>query len=91
MRSDDYTPELWTQLAPLQNDIRTDLMRNGAVLSLTFIDRQVEGKQRSYRYLLEFKDARAVERFVLDERDKVSLIQSELGEAKPDTAAADKK
>ncbi len=91
MRSDDYTPELWRQLAPVQEDIRADLARNGAVLSLTLIDRQAEGEQRSYRYLLEFEKARAVERFVLDERDKVALIQSELSEAKPGTAPADEK
>jgi hypothetical protein len=88
MRADDYAPELWKQISPLQKDIQADLQRSGDLISLALIDRQVEGGQRSYRYLLEFQNARAVEHFVIEEHDKVALIQSEGSEAK--AAAADR-
>jgi len=88
MRPDDYTPEFWKQLSPVQKDIQADLKKHGELISLTLIDRQVVDGRRSYRYRLEFSNARAVEHFVVDEHNKLALIQSEGGETKP--AAADK-
>ena len=91
MRSDDYTPELWKQLSPIQKDIQADLKnKQGDLVSLTLVDRQIVEGQRSYRYILEFKNARAIEHFVLDERNKLAVLQSEGGEAKPEVMAADK-
>ncbi len=87
MRSDDYAPELWAQLAPARAAIQADLQRSGALLSLSLIDRQVEGGRRSYRYLLDFEKARAVERFVLDEQGRAALIESEDSEPKAPAAA----
>jgi hypothetical protein len=91
MRPEDYAPEFWAQISPLQKDVQADLMKSGELVSLSLIDRQVAGARRSYRYLLEFKNARAVELFVLDEHDQIALIQSEASEAKPEAAAAGKK
>lgn len=90
MRPDDYTPELWKQLSPAQKDIQADLKKNGAVISLTLIDRQVEEARVSYRYILEFKNARTIEHFVLDEHNEVALIQSEGGEGKPEAEGTPK-
>jgi hypothetical protein len=84
MRSEDYAPELWAQISPLQKDIQADLIKSGELVSLTLVDRQVEGARQSYRYLLEFKNARAVEHFVLDAHGQAALIQSEASEAKPE-------
>lgn len=76
MRSDDYTPELWKQLLPAQKDIQSDLNKKGELISLTLVDRQVAGGSRNYSYRLEFKNARTIELFVLDEHNRVTLIQS---------------
>jgi hypothetical protein len=44
MRSDDYTPELWQQLSPIQKDIQSDMQnKQGELISMTLIDRQIEG------------------------------------------------
>jgi len=88
MRPEDYTPELWKQLSPAQKDIQADLKKNGEVISLTLIDRQIEEGRVGYRYILEFKGARAIELFVVDEHNKLALIQSEGGEAKPENEGA---
>jgi hypothetical protein len=45
---------------------------------------QASVSQRSYRYIVEFKNVRTLERFVLDEHDKIALIQSEGGERRPE-------
>jgi hypothetical protein len=87
MRPDDYTAELWAQLSPMQKDIQADLKnKQGELIAVTLIDRQIEEGQVSYRYVLEFKKARAVEHFVLDGHKRVALLQSEGGAAKPAAA-----
>jgi len=60
------------------------MKRQGDIVSLVLVDRWAEGSKRSYRYIVEFKNVRALQRFVLDEHDKIALIQSEGGERKPD-------
>ena len=87
MRPDDYTPELWKRLLPVQKDIQSDLKdKQGELISLILVDRKIEEGGVSYRYILEFKNARAIEHFVLDQHRKIALIQSEGGNTKPDTA-----
>lgn len=83
MRPDDYTADLWKGLSPVQKDIQADLNRLGDLVSLTLVDRRAEGSKRSYRYRLEFKNATVLQHFVLDEQNKVALIQSEGSERKP--------
>jgi hypothetical protein len=84
MHPDDYTPELWKRLSPAQKDIQADLKREGDLVSLTLVDRTTEGSKRTYRYIMEFKNARALERFVLGEDNRIAMIQSDGSERKPD-------
>jgi len=84
LRPDNFTAELWKELAPAQKQIQADMKRQGELVSLVLVDRWAEGRKRCYRYVVEFKYVRAIERFVLDEHDKIALIQSEGGEQKPD-------
>jgi hypothetical protein len=84
MHPDDYTSELWKQLSPAQKDIQADLKREGDLVSMTLVDRRTEGSKRTYRYIMEFKNARALERFVLDEDNRIAMIQSDGSERKPD-------
>jgi hypothetical protein len=86
MHADDYTPDLWSRLSPVRREIQADLQRQGGLVSLALIDRRVEGGRRSYRYLLRFAKARAVEHFVLDEKDKVAILESEASAPEPGAA-----
>jgi hypothetical protein len=85
MRPDDYAPEFWDRISSAQKDIQADLNRHGELISLTLVDSRAEEHGRSYRYILEFRNARALQHFVLDEHNRIALIQSEGGEPKPDT------
>lgn len=84
MHPDDYTSELWKQLSPAQKDIQADLKVEGNLVSMTLVDRRTEGSKRTYRYIMEFKNARALERFVVDENNRIAMIQSDGSERKPD-------
>jgi hypothetical protein len=84
MHPDDYTSELWKQLSPAQKDIQADLKVEGDLVSMTLVDRRTEGSKRTYRYIMEFKNARALERFVVDENNRIAMIQSDGSERKPD-------
>jgi hypothetical protein len=87
MRAGDYSPELWGRLAPVQKDIAAELQRQGRLLSLALLDRQTEGALRVYRYRLEFENARAVERFVFDQQDRLAEVDSEGGEARRESGS----
>jgi hypothetical protein len=83
MRPDDYTPEFWNRISSAQKDIQADLNRHGGLISLTLVDIRIEEHGPSYRYILEFRNARALQHFVLDEHYRIALIESEGGEPKP--------
>ena len=83
MRPEDYTDELWKGISPVQKDIQTDLKRNGDLVSIALVERRNEGGRRSYRYRVEFEKATLLLRYVLDEQNKVSLIQPDGGELRP--------
>lgn len=86
MREADYAAAFWKNIQGAQPDIRADLQRLGGLVSLTLVERREEAGGRSYRYLLDFEQARVLGRYVLDEQDKVTLIQSEALELKPAVA-----
>jgi hypothetical protein len=83
MRSQDYAAELWKQLSGLQKQIQAELKTLGNLLSLSLVERKNDGPRRSYRYIMEFKNARVLQHFVFDEENRVSLSQSEGVEMKP--------
>jgi hypothetical protein len=47
------------------------------------VESATEGGKRGYRYRLEFKNATVLQHYVLDEENKIALIQSEGSEKKP--------
>lgn len=83
MRADDYTVELWQTLAPAQKDIQAETKGLGELTAMTLVDRTIEGPRRSFRYLMDFQNARVLQRYVLDDGNKVALIRSEIFELKP--------
>jgi len=87
LRPEDYTAELWQQLAPTQKDIVAELKALGDLVSLTLVGREDEAGGRGYRYRLEFKKAVVIQHYVLDPQGKISLVQTDGAEAKPEAGA----
>ncbi len=82
MRESDYTPELWQKLGPAQKQIQEEMKALGHFQSLTLVGRTTDGPLRSYLYLLDFSDARVLQRYVLDPDNKVAQIGTDYFEAK---------
>jgi hypothetical protein len=83
MQETHYTIAFWGDIRGSQQEIQADVKRLGDFVSLTLVERHSGPEGRSYRYLVEFRQARVLGRYVLDEHDKVALIQSEAIELKP--------
>jgi hypothetical protein len=77
MKSEDYTAKLWEELSPKQKEIQNELESLGEVISITRIESQSSDEPRSYRYRIQFKNARVLQRFTFDKKQKLASIQSE--------------
>jgi hypothetical protein len=84
MRSDDFSAKLWKEIFPARGEMQAEFRKVGKLISMTLVARGDEGNMRSYRYIVEFQNRKALMHFVLDERDRVALIQSEGDERNPD-------
>jgi len=82
LREADYTPAFWKAIAPAQKEIAADLGKLGRFVSLALVERREDPGGRSYRYLLDFAQARVLGRYVLDGTGQVALMQSEASELK---------
>ena len=82
-RTDDYTAEVWKDIASKQTQIQDDLKKLGDFVSMTLVDRSDENGRRTYRYRLEFAKATVLQRFVLDDQNKLASGGSEAVELKP--------
>jgi hypothetical protein len=78
MHSEDYTAEVWKELAPDREHIPADFKtRLGGFVSLTLVERGSENGMRSYRYLMEFEKVTVLQHICLDKQNKVALSESE--------------
>ena len=84
LRADDYTTEFWKGLSAQQQDFLAEFKRLGGFVSLALIDRWDEDGRRNYCYRAEFHNATLLQHYVLDDRNRIALIQSEDIELKPD-------
>lgn len=82
MQRDDYAPDLWTQLAPVQNDIRSDMQRLGRLRSLTVVEQHLAADRREYRCIVDFEHARVLGFYAFNDRDQITAIRSEFAEMK---------
>ncbi|WP_162389842.1 carcinine hydrolase/isopenicillin-N N-acyltransferase family protein [Spirosoma endbachense] len=82
LRPDDFTPEFWKVLAPIQKDIQSDLRRLGTLLSVRLLER----KQSSRLYLMDYQNATVLQRFELDSLNRIASIKSEAAEMKVSVA-----
>ncbi len=76
-RPDDFTPELWKEEAPKQNETRETIKSFGRLLSLTLVDHATETNRRTYRYRLEFERNTLLQRLVFDEHNKLAAGTTE--------------
>ena len=83
MRPYDYTVEFWKEISTSQKEIQTDLRRYGEFASMALVDQRTEDTGHGYRYRVELEKATLLVHYVLDERHRVALIQSEGAERKP--------
>jgi hypothetical protein len=84
MQSDDFSAEFWKEIFPARGEMQAELRKEGKLISMTLVAREAEGNMRSYRYIAEFQNTKALMRFVLDEHDKIAQIRSEGGEQNAD-------
>ncbi len=83
LRAEDYTAGFWKDLSIQQADFRDEFKRLGSLISMALVDRWDEDGRRNYRYRTEYRNATLLQHFVLDERNRIALMQSEDIELKP--------
>lgn len=82
-RFDDYTVDLWKQVAPQQQQIQSSLKALGDLGAMTLVDRSETNRQHSYRYRLEFSNATVLQHVVFSGENKLAASDSESVEWKP--------
>jgi len=77
MRADDFTAKLWKEESPKQKETQETVKSFGRLVSLTLVDRRVEGGKRNYRYRLEFEKNTLLQLFVFDDQNKLAAASTE--------------
>jgi hypothetical protein len=82
LKAEEFSPELWQQIAPRLKEIAEEAKKHGKIVSFTLVERkEVEG-QRNYLYLIEYEYATILQRFVLNDQNRLALVKGELWEWK---------
>ncbi|MVM34920.1 hypothetical protein GO755_33135 [Spirosoma sp. HMF4905] len=82
LQEEDFTPEFWKGISAAQKDSQAELAKLGKLLTLTLLERQQAAHQSSYLYCVDFENATVLQRFTLDDQNRVAMIQSEAAEQK---------
>jgi hypothetical protein len=82
VNAEEFTPELWKQIAPNLKDIEEEFKKQGKIQSFTLVERKEVDKQINYRYLIEYEYVTILQRFVLNDQNKLTLVKGELWEWK---------
>ncbi len=77
LHADDYTPELFQEATAQLKQTQETLKTLGALVSLTLVDRSVEGGKRSYRYQVEFERNTILQHLIFDEQNRLVSSQTE--------------
>jgi CubicO group peptidase (beta-lactamase class C family) len=72
-----FAPEFWKEVKPYLKVFRDDESPSGALVSMTLVERIVEGGLRSYRYRVVYEKTSLLGRFTLNTEEKIV----DLGEA----------
>ncbi len=82
MQAVHYADSLWSEWAPIQQDIKAELVALGRIRSATLIDRlDVGGDRTAFSYIMVCDNARLLMRFVFDRNLRVHGVKSLRGEA----------
>lgn len=84
MREEDYTADFWRQIAVAPKDMQAALGRLGELGTMTLVGRTEKNGLRSFRYVLDFSNARVLQRYDLGDNDKISGIRTEFVELSAD-------
>ena len=76
MREADFTSELWKQLAPIKEDIRSDLQAFGKLKSALYVGPSATDPRNGHRYKLEFQKAWVLEDFDLDDGGRLAMVRT---------------
>lgn len=88
-KTDDFTAEEWKVFSPKQKQVQATIQKLGDFIAMTLVDRSETNGQRSYRYRLEFGKAIILQRFILDEQNKLVTDGTEAVELKPGARIAE--
>jgi len=83
MHQEDYIPELWASISPIQKDIQEDLRRYGTFTSIAPVNHTDNGNTYINSYRLEFENVFLLMRFELDRKNRIVSFKSEGAERKP--------
>ncbi|MEO7411897.1 MAG: hypothetical protein ABIZ81_00950 [Opitutaceae bacterium] len=87
MRAQDYVPEFWVRIHPAQKQVQAEMQQLGELGAAFLVGRNDDAVRRSYLYLLDFKQARVLQRYTFDLKDAVISIATEGAELKHDRGA----
>ena len=82
LNPEEFSPELWSQLSPNLKAIQDDSKKLGNIESFTLIERKETVEQRSYLYVIEFEKFTVLFRFVLNDKNRLTMIKSEAAKPK---------
>ncbi|HEV7350035.1 hypothetical protein [Telluribacter sp.] len=82
LKAEEFSPELWQQIAPNLKGIQEEAKKLGRVESFTLLERKAIDQQRSFLYLIEYENATILQRFVLNDKNQLTMVKSEGWEQK---------
>lgn len=82
LNAEDFSPELWRQLSPMLTEIQEDSKKLGKIESFTLLEQNEKANPRSYLYLIEFENFTVLQRFFVDDKNKLMMIKPEAGDPK---------
>ncbi|WP_247234240.1 hypothetical protein [Telluribacter sp. SYSU D00476] len=82
LKAEEFSPELWQQIAPSIKDIQEEAKKLGRIESFTLLERKETDQQRSFLYLIEYENFTILQRFVLNDKNQLTVVKSEGWEQK---------
>jgi hypothetical protein len=78
LRPEEFTPEFWKMIVVVQKDMQPELEKLGNLLTVRLLERN----QSSRLYLIDYQNATVLQRFDVDQKNRIALIKTEAAEMK---------